>query len=161
MKLFHSQLHSRTHLHRVFGTLDKTFELVQFAQKMKEINKERIQIVVFSDNHATAHIIDRNCLRNDPHQLPEPAKHCVKTDLPTSPLYSKHTKDPGFRTFESENEVESENQAKSFILVSQTFFFARFTKIKISQPLLGVGSSALDVFQMMFQFVQIRGVFII
>ena len=39
--------------------------------------------------------------------------------------------------------------------------FTWFTKIKISQQLLGVGSSALDMFQMTFQFVQIRGVFII
>ena len=62
---------------------------------------------------------------------------------------------------ESENEVESENHPKRDILVEKRSFFARFTKIKISQQLLGVGSSALDMFQMTFQFVQIRGVFII
>ena len=48
---------------------------------------------------------------------------------------------------ESENEVESR---KVTFLLQNPRLFARFTKIKISPRLLGVGSSALDMFQMTF-----------
>ena len=47
------------------------------------------------------------------------------------------------------------------IITKKPRFFCRIVKIKISERLLGVGSSAFDMFQMTFQFVRIRGISII
>ena len=47
------------------------------------------------------------------------------------------------------------------IIGKKRTFFSRIVKIKISERLLGVGSSAFDMFQMTFQFVRIRGISII
>ena len=56
--------------------------------------------------------------------------------------------------------VSKTNQNVTFLVWKSTIF-AWFTYGTVTFLFFKVGSSALDIFQMTFQFVQIRGVFII